>query len=343
MAKNKNNTVKVNNTTVPANPEAENKNTTVKNIKNARIFVSGRTITIDDAIKKKKERDERIRARRFNKMVKSGITEKQIEEFEKNADLRTIMIMPYTSYSFIDGKKTKTVTKRDEKHHVIGKEQIEVDNRLIGVPAVLAFLKSNGIEPLCSNTMSVYFNTTKDKLENIEELVEKVGRIIVHRWIPKEEKEEKKKTPTNNTSEVKVAAKKARKDLNKKIAEMRPYYAALRKGGVSKRIKKYNKKLADKIEKWIKERRSAENKKAEKNKEYRKIHRQFTSQEMKANKNARKAIKKIATHKRKVEHEAAAMKKNQAAHKDILQNPSRTSKKAVQQNLNFDNKSNKAA
>ena len=47
MAKNKNNTVKVNNTTVPANPEAENKNTTVKNTKNARIFVSGRTITID--------------------------------------------------------------------------------------------------------------------------------------------------------------------------------------------------------------------------------------------------------------------------------------------------------
>ena len=64
---------------------------------------------------------------------------------------------------------------------------------------------------------------------------------------------------------------------------------------------------------------------------------------MKANKNARKAIKKIATHKRKVEREAAAMKKNQAARKDILQNPSRTSKKAVQQNLNFDNKSNKAA
>ena len=60
MAKNKNNTVKVNNTTVPANPKAENKNTTVKNTKNARIFVSGRTITIDDAIKKKKERDERI-------------------------------------------------------------------------------------------------------------------------------------------------------------------------------------------------------------------------------------------------------------------------------------------
>ena len=64
---------------------------------------------------------------------------------------------------------------------------------------------------------------------------------------------------------------------------------------------------------------------------------------MKANKNVRKAIKKIATHKRKIEREATAMKKNQAARKDILQNSSRTSKKAVQQNLNFDNKSNKAA
>lgn len=331
--------------TAPANPEAEKKQTIVKNAKNARIFVKGRAITIDDAIKKKKERDDRTRMRRFNRMVAAGMTEEQIKEFENNLQIRTIMLIPYANYFFIDGKKTKTVTKRDEKHHPIGKETVEVDNRLTGVSAVLAFLKSQNIEPICGNTVGgkgnkplgyVYFNTTADELEKTKELVKDVGRIVIHKWVPEEPEEERKqRKPSNNTKEAKAAAKKARKDANKEKAAMRPYYAALRKGGVSKRIKKYNKPLAEKIEKWIKERRAAEAEKAEKSKEYRAQHRQLTSLEMKANKRARKAAKHLATQERRREREMKAMANNQAAHEKRAQEAAKHGKKAVQQKLDM--------
>lgn len=330
--------------TAPANPEAEKKQTIVKNAKNARIFVKGRAITIDDTAKKKKEREDRTRMRRFNRMVAAGMTEEQIKEFENNLQIRTIMLIPYTNYFFIDGKKTKTVRKIDEvTHRPIGKETIEVDNRLTGVQAVLAFLKSQNIEPICGNTMSgkgkkplgyVYFNTTVDKLDEIKELVKDVGRIVIHCWMPEEPEEERKqRKPSNNTKEAKAAAKKARKDVNKEKSAMRPYYAALRKGGVSKRIKKYNKPLADKIEKWIKERRAAEAEKAEKNKEYRAQHRQLTSAEMKANKRARKAAKHLAAQERRKEREMKAMAKNQATHKKRAQEAAKHGKKAVQQKI----------
>lgn len=306
----------------PANPEAEKKQTIIKNAKNARIFVKGRTITIDDAIKKKKERDDRTRMRRFNRMIAAGMTEEQIKEFENNLQIRTIMLIPYTNYFFIDGKKTKTVTKRNEKHHSIGKKTIEVDNRLTGVSAVLAFLKSQNIEPICGNTIGgkgnkplgyVYFNTTADELEKTKELVKDVGRIVIHKWVPEEPEEERKqRKPSNNTKEAKAAAKKARKDANKEKAAMRPYYAALRKGGVSKRIKKHNKTLAEKIEKWLEERKAAEAKKAEVSKEYRAKHHQLTSLETKANKRARKAAKHLATKERRREREKERMKNNEA-------------------------------
>lgn len=337
--------------TTPANPEAEKKETIVKNAKNARIFVKGRAITYDEQANKRKEREDRTRMRRFNRMVAAGMTEEQIKEFENNLNIRTIMLMPYSNYFFIDGKKTKTVTKRDEKHHPIGTETIEVDNRLTGVAAVLAFLKSHNIEPICGNTIGgkgkkplgyVYFNTTADELPATQELIKDVGRIVIHKWQPEEPEEERKqRKPSKNTKDAKAAAKKARKDANKQKTDMRPYYAAKRKGGVSARIKKFNPTLAAKIEKWLAEQsKKLESKETPRtshkdSKEYRTQHRQLASLEMKANKRARKAAKHLATQERRREREMKAMANNQAAHEKRAQEAAKHGKKAVQQKLDM--------
>ena len=337
-------------TSAPANPEAEKKETVSKTAKNARVFVKNKAITYNELANKKKEKEDRTRMRRFNRMIAAGITEEQIKEFESNLNIRTILLMPYSSYFFVDGKKQKTITKRDEKHRVIGKETIEVDNKLTGVNAVLAFLKSNNIEPICGNTVRnngqkplgyVYFNTTKDKLSDIEELVKDVGRIIIHKWVPEEPEEERKqRKPSKNTKEVKIAAKKSRKAENMSKANMRPYYAAKRKGGVSSRIKKFNPELAAKIEKWLAEQqpkglniKKAASKPYKYSKEYRAKHRQLTSIEMKCNKRARKAAKSLATQKRRQAREKAAMVKNQADLKKRAQKAVKSGKKAVEQKL----------
>lgn len=337
--------------TAPANPEAEKQEKIVKNAKNARIFVKGRAITYDEQTNKRKEREDRTRMRRFNRMVDAGMTEEQIKEFENNLNIRTIMLMPFNTFFFIDGKKTKTVVKRDEKHHPIGKETIEVDNRLTGVAAVIAFLKSHDIEPICGNTLGckskkplgyVYFNTTADELPATQELIKDVGRIVIHKWQPEEPEEERKqRKPSNNTKEAKAAAKNARKDANKQKTDMRPYYAAKRKGGVSARIKKFNPTLAAKIEKWLAEQsKKLESKETPRtsnkdSKEYRAQHRQLTSTEMKGNKRARKAAKFLATQERRQAREKAAMVKNQADLEKRAQEAAKSGKKAVQQKLDL--------
>lgn len=283
------------NATKPAPANAENENTTTKNAVNARIFVKGKVITYDDALKKRKERDERIRARRYNALLKSGLTEDQAKEFMENLNIRTIMILPFSSFSVQDEMKKKKET--------------EVPNILQGVSAVLKFLEDNKIEVLCSNSMAVYFNTVKDKIEEMKTLFKDVGRLYIHSWHPAEEKKEKVKKPTTNTAEVKKAAKEKRKNDNKQHVVMRPFYTALRKGGVSARIKKHNPSLAEKIEKWIEEQRASEASRKKGSKEERSKHRQLTSMEMKVNKRARKAAKHLAT----VERKAAAERKRQEA------------------------------
>ena len=344
----KKNTTKVS-SFVPA--KAEN-NDIKKNAVNARIFVKGRAITYDDAVKKRKEREDRTRMRRFNRMVEAGMTEDQIKEYEKNLQIRTIMVMPYSSFFFIDGTKKKIIYHRGVDHHVTSKEEVEVDNRLTGVSAVLAYMKSHNIEPICSNTLCkgrgiphigyVYFNTTEDKLDETKELMKDVGRLIIHRWVAEEPAEERQqRKPTKNTKDAKAAAKKARKDANKQKVDMRPYYAAKRKGGVSARIKKFNPTLSAKIEEWLAEQTkklegkkiSSESKKT--SKEYRAQHRQLTSQEMKANKRARKAAKFLATQERRIEREKVAMANNQANLEKRAQEAAKHGKKATQQKINL--------
>lgn len=77
--------------------------------------------------------------------------------------------------------------------------------------------------------------------------------VMARKWVDTTPKEKKEKKPTGNTAEVKRAAKTKRKSFKLEQVKMRPYYAARRKGGVSKRLSKKNPKLAAAITEWLKE------------------------------------------------------------------------------------------
>lgn len=69
------------------------------------------------------------------------------------------------------------------------------------------------------------------------------------------------KKPSNNSKGKASSAKEDRKEFSMSRHSMKPYYAALRRGRVSKRIIIHNPKLAEDIERWIE---SYEKKKSEK-------------------------------------------------------------------------------
>ena len=77
--------------------------------------------------------------------------------------------------------------------------------------------------------------------------------VMARKWVDTTPKEKKEKKPTVNTAEVKREAKTKRKSFKLEQVKMRPYYAARRKGGVSKRLSKKNPKLAAAIAEWLKE------------------------------------------------------------------------------------------
>ena len=273
------------------------------------------TSTNHIARNKRKEYEERSRSRRIRSLMKQGIAKEQIEEWLHEEDNRFVLCLIYNSFFIEDGMKKKTVPIRDEHHKKIGTKEIEVENKLWGIEAFKKFCENNKLVMIATHKGSFghagWIKSDKEHVDEVVELLNPVGRTSITKPEPHVvEKPKKEKKPSNNTTEAKTKAKTARK-TNKKInAEMRPYYAALRKGGVSKRIKKFNPTLAKKIEKWIKERRIAEAEKAEKNKEYRAKHRQLTSLEMKANKRARKIAKRIATQERRKEQEKKRMEYN---------------------------------
>lgn len=85
--------------------------------------------------------------------------------------------------------------------------------------------------------------------------------VMARKWVDVTPKEKKEKKATKNTTEVKRAAKTKRKNLNIECTKMRPYWAARRKGGVSKRLAKKNPKLAAAITEWLKEHPASEKRK----------------------------------------------------------------------------------
>lgn len=200
----------------------------------------------------KKERSAIIRARRYRRFAKMGFSDEQIKELEKNENVRTIMCLPYSSYSVENGTKLISVGKKKDKK--------EVPDILRGCAAVIYTMKQHNIDVLSSGSNYVYITTTVDKLDEITDLMKQMGRIYVHKWHPAKDDDNKNKKPTNNTKEAKKNAKNARKVKNKSFSYMRPFYAAARNGSVSKRIKMHNPKLAKEIEEWLKNRKTTNTK-----------------------------------------------------------------------------------
>lgn len=322
--------MKDNKTNIPAAKAAPAKNAE-KTAKNARLFVEGKIKTYESHRDMVKDAKARLRARRKQRMIRAGMTLEQIAEMEKNEKIRTILCLPYGFYTVENGTKTKMKTFRDEHHKVIEKKEIEVPNILRGIDAIEFTVKENNIKILAKGSTYMYVETTNDNVDKVTQLMSPMGRLYVYKWEKKEDPVKKEKKPSNNTKDAKSAAKAARKAANIRSAEMRPYYAALRKGGVNARIKKHNPVLAEKIEKWLKDRKKADSEKAERVDKHKRDHRQMSSIEMKANKRARKAAKQLATMKR---HMAAEKKRAEInARKTTLQKSRKS--KAVQKELNM--------
>lgn len=274
----------------------------------------------------RKEAEMRSRARRIRSLMKLKIPKEEIEAMFEEENTRTVLCLYYTSFAIEDGVKKKRIHHRNEQHKVVSVEEVEVPSILRGKEAVKEALKRANIEPLFLGPNYCWIKTTKDDLDTILKVLEPIGRTSVTKpkRLTKEEVAAKQKAerkleekanrkPSNNTDEAKKAAKEKRKAVKRDAAQMRPYYAALRKGGVSERIKKHNKSLADKIEAWIKKKRKEDAEKAERDKEHRAKHRQLTSIEMKANKRARKVAKHLAAQERRREQEKKRMEKNATA------------------------------
>lgn len=280
----------------------------------------GKVKNTEMAKKRRAEAEARCMARITEKLIRSGATPEEVEELMTKDDLRSILCIYYGNHTVDIGEQETTKKKWNKETKKL--EEVKVTKRIIlrGRQAAEYSIREKNLEVIAFANTHCFIKTNKENAEKIaEDLRATIGRCYItkHKRLPAKEtveniekSPEKEKTPTNNTVSVRETAKKKRKKENKKKVEMRPYYAAYRKGGVSARIKKYNKTLADKIEKWLEERKAAEAKKEEANKEYRAKHRQLTSFEMKANKRARKAAKHLATQERRREREKKRMEDN---------------------------------
>ena len=260
----------------------------------------------------RKEIEARSRARRMRSIMKHGMSKEDVEKMFAEENNRMVLVLLNGNFTIEAGTKEKEIVKRGKNHKIISKETIVVPVILRGVDAAKKYIEDNKLNILCNSKNAVWILTNKDHVDAVTETVRVLGRVSVtkpeqHTYdtekarLKKEAKSKKK--PTNNTTETKKTAKVERKAKKVECANMRPYYAALRKGGVSERIKKHNPTLAKKIEKWLKERKEAEAAKADVIDKHKRDHRQMSSIEMKANKRARKAKKLLAAQERRRELE----------------------------------------
>lgn len=176
---------------------------------------------------------QRTIAIHIKRLSERGLSKEEIDKILHDPDERLVLCIAYDSY----------VLKR------------EGQKNLRGIKAIKFVLNENKIDMIDGGHNYVYILTKVNDIDNISKVIGDMGRISIRKWEDKVEKPKKEKKPTNNTDEKKQSAKNKRKTANKKAAEMRPYYAALRKGGVSERIKKHNKALAEKIQKWLDEKK----------------------------------------------------------------------------------------
>lgn len=187
----------------------------------------------------------RERIRRIRKLAKSKVPPEKIEELLKNENRRTILCLIYGTYQMEDGTRKKTVTKRDEHHKVVGKEEIEIPNILYGVYAAKKLMEDNKIPVISHGKTYIFVDVDKKDVDKVSELMKPIGRTHIYKWQEFKQPVKKEKKPSNNTDEVKKANKAS------KHVDMKPFYAAKRKGYIDERIKKYNPKLAEQIQKWL--------------------------------------------------------------------------------------------
>lgn len=297
-------------------------------------------VKTENELTERQKRQERSRLHRIQSIIKLGISKELVAEMMAEENNRTILVLLDGRYTVQDGTREKKVTKRDEHHKIVSRETITVENILRGFNAAKKYVDDQKLHFVAGGSDYIVILSDASHVDEDVKKLQVLGRISVtkpdaynkekvEKDIKKAKKTAKEKKPSNNTAEVKKQAKARRKERNEKNAEMRPYYAALRKGGVCVRIKKHNKPLAEKIEKWLKERKAAEEKKAEADKERRAKHRQLTSIEMKANKRARKVAKRLAT----IERVEARGKKRAAINAKTTARKSKKARKPVQTKL----------
>lgn len=295
-----------------------------KKVENKEKKVEKKTKTLSEIAK------ERSRARRMRSIMKLGMKKELVEEMFAQEDNRMILVLLDGKYTVEDGKTKKNTP-----------------NILRGSNAAKKYIETEKLHLMAIGSNAVWVLSDKDNVDADVEKLKILGRVSVTKpakhtadSVKAETKKQKKtkKKPTNNTLAAKIAAKMQRTTDKKERAKMRPYYAALRKGGVSKRIEKHNPKLAEKIKEWLKGRECHKD-----SKEYRAKHRQLTSTEMNANKNARKAAKFLAAKERRIEREKKAMVKNQALREKRAQEAAKHGKKATQQKIDHKQELKKAA
>lgn len=280
---------------------------------------------------KRNEAESRSRARRMRSMLKLGMKPELVQEMFADEQNRMILVLLNGQYTVQDGMRDKKVRHYDKATKNVSIKVTQVPNILRGFDAAKKYVEDNKFHFMSGSPNSIWVLSDKDHVDSVVEKLKILGRTSVTKPEKKAEKKPKDKKPTNNTEEVKKAAKTARKAAKKAYADMRPYYAALRKGGVSERIKKHNRTLADKIEAWLKERKDIEAKKVDKIEKHKRDHRQMSNIEMKANKRARKAAKHVAAQERRREAEKKRMEHNEAVRAKRAQKPA----KPVQKKLNM--------
>lgn len=225
---------------------------------------------------------QRTVAIHIKRLSERGLSEEEIHKKLDDPEARLVLCIAYDSY----------VLKREGKKN------------LHGIKAIKYTLNENKVDMIDGGHNYVYVLTNTKEIDKISKLIGDMGRISIRKWEWPKVKEKKEKKHTNNTDEAKTAAKNKRKAAKKNAAEMRPYYAALRKGGVSERIKKHNKALAERIEKWLKDKKNEKPK---------------SKSERKIEKTAKLKARKKATLERIQSLQKKRMEKNVAKRKKAAQ------------------------
>lgn len=157
---------------------------------------------------------QRLAARRKIRLLKAGMTEEEINKLINQEKARIITCLLYGTYTVDLGTRK---IKRDKK-------EVEVPNILREQRAVQYTLSENKVTILRAHNNYVIIKSNVDTVDKDLEILAPMGRAQVTKLEAKQESPKKVKKPTNNTKEVRAAAKKRRKALNIKRHESRKYY-----------------------------------------------------------------------------------------------------------------------